>query len=1051
MLFGLMITSTAAPAVKETKIGERILWVGDNTDNGSNFHCNTPPNQGRGNVSVNVLDKDGIIVKSGVYNLGELGEVFVFEYVGEIPTLGPRCWRLVGKAEDQTIDKKGVPTGNVNKVVNESYQCAYHSPGNPGCGSIEWYSFSNQSGVPDGKNIQLTHKRDLVDLEIVKYLDGKVASGMEGVFEFKLEIRATQGNLWSEVGIFTIDNNGVANAKILKDRSYRITEVNIGKGFIDLTNNPITFNTNGNIKNNKVSIRWDNERTFIQINKIWKDVDGNTVNKPVGLDAKFDIYKVKINRDKTVTNILVAEGVAAGVKTRVEPGRYWVEEQEIDGYEKQPGVEIFVHPHKGATYTFINEPTKTFKGFTDLFIPKYIKQGDNFIPWSEWEENGLLDDFAYIWFDIYKSDASGTKGNLINSIQLDWNVLAKDYGVYLEDLTVGEWYRVEERIDIDTAETDGYVYIERLKAFGINEPLPILFFQAEKESDETQMSFFDFQTQNPASGRVERTTNIISNKFDPALLLFSCTDDYDDYFVSKATSQGFNIDDTVEWYHSVYAGLAKIRDVWMNGMQVYNFTNFFATLGAINLDIDDTIYSPEFLWNRDDFMTQGFERTRFGDTVIYEKTFSLLENFVVDDEGDSEPVMFHITGDNAWLLFVNGQFVTKSYGFDKFWSANGGDPVALSAAELDRVIGDRSDSYIYTDGDADTWARVVSVDITDFLKLSAENTITVVGVNEMCDYEGGEYRDDGYLEARPGYNPGGFIFGCVINTYSDYYQLVNKLPEDFKFKGDLFIMADFELYKDIENYKSVNKETPIISEDQTKTLVSKSGLAWNNGHTVVKVNVSEASLDGERFQVADSSPYNRAVDAWYVVTITDGMLTVSMESNVTKANIGAYVWDQFPESFGNAPNHVGLSVTIPMPEEYNEFVYLYFHNEGGMEWKSGSTSTFERWDSCCGDTEICEECEFPLITANVYDADGNMVAENLVLEQGVMGWAIAKPLTKLQPGMYTVILYANGNKIDELKREVFELGSTEFDFSLKSLRCGCDVIIVEDDSHICTK
>ena len=84
------------------------------------FHCNA--NGGNGRVWVDLYDErfeaDKAKKKDGV---GGVLEALI--------DLGDNCWLL----------------------ASDEYFC-------PACGNNEWVSYSNKSGVPNGKNIQLTHQ-----------------------------------------------------------------------------------------------------------------------------------------------------------------------------------------------------------------------------------------------------------------------------------------------------------------------------------------------------------------------------------------------------------------------------------------------------------------------------------------------------------------------------------------------------------------------------------------------------------------------------------------------------------------------------------------------------------------------------------------------------------------------------------------------------------------------------------------------------------------------------------------------------------------------------
>lgn len=137
-----------------------------------------------------------------------------------------------------------------------------------------------------------------------------------------------------------------------------------------------------------------------------------------------------------------------------------------------------------------------------------------------------------------------------------------------------------------------------------------------------------------------------------------------------------------------------------------------------------------------------------------------------------------------------------------------------------------------------------------------------------------------------------------------------------------------------------------VSADDTKTLVSLSSNAFKNGHTYVPVNVATASAEGGTwFDIADSSPQNRATGYKYNVKIANNKLTISFDDRLIAANVGAYVVNNPQEFPGNAPAHFGNSVTVDMPTGYGDIVYLYFHNADGLKWYTTGKYEFKeyRW------------------------------------------------------------------------------------------------------------
>ena len=221
------------------------------------------------------------------------------------------------------------------------------------------------------------------------------------------------------------------------------------------------------------------------------------------------------------------------------------------------------------------------------------------------------------------------------------------------------------------------------------------------------------------------------------------------------------------------------------------------------------------------------------------------------------------------------------------------------------------------------------------------------------------------------------------------------------------------------------------SFNEEGTLVSRSDSAFGNGHTYVAVDVAKASAaGGVWFEIADSSPKNRATGYYYNVQIADEKLTISFDSRLISANVGAYVVNDSGQFPGNAPSHHGSSVTVDMPAGYGETVYLYFHNEGGIKWYTTGKYEFVRYDFLRNDEyerhlvdeDIIKEKKVgrelvsdEIITDDEYNvefglvckaADGKTVFEGTIANGGfeIVSEGVA-------PGEYTCIL--SGNDIED--------------------------------------
>ena len=172
-----------------------------------------------------------------------------------------------------------------------------------------------------------------------------------------------------------------------------------------------------------------------------------------------------------------------------------------------------------------------------------------------------------------------------------------------------------------------------------------------------------------------------------------------------------------------------------------------------------------------------------------------------------------------------------------------------------------------------------------------------------------------------------FVQPYFANKTQYYY--VNKIQPYYHYEFQKYFHNVTDKYYDgvaARYYTSADEKT-LVSD-----LRGKDGAAFNNGHTYVKVDVKKAEAEPQYFGIADSSPSNRPIDYGYYVTIANDKLTVYFDDMLKSANVGAYVANKPNQFPGNAPAHYGKTVTVDMPKNYGDVVYLYFHNEGGIEW-----------------------------------------------------------------------------------------------------------------------
>jgi len=117
-------------------------------------------------------------------------------------------WNLTGVAA-QNLDAKG-------KAIKDSYT-ALEMVVCPKCGSTEWITFSNNSGLPDGKNVQMQHPAPSLTLPppvfpgsatFYKTKYGGLLPVANGEFAFDLFKVNADGSIGAKVGTYTNDADG---------------------------------------------------------------------------------------------------------------------------------------------------------------------------------------------------------------------------------------------------------------------------------------------------------------------------------------------------------------------------------------------------------------------------------------------------------------------------------------------------------------------------------------------------------------------------------------------------------------------------------------------------------------------------------------------------------------------------------------------------------------------------------------------------------------------------------------------------------------------------
>lgn len=170
-------------------------------------------------------------------------------------------------------------------------------------------------------------------------------------------------------------------------------------------------------------------------------------------------------------------------------------------------------------------------------------------------------------------------------------------------------------------------------------------------------------------------------------------------------------------------------------------------------------------------------------------------------------------------------------------------------------------------------------------------------------------------------------------TVDEYYQ--RPVTEIYQRYAQRYLIPVFE--KKLAGAYNDTMVTRLDYSSNKADAKPTNGDAFKNGHTYVAVNVADASSeDGVWYTIADSSKnngkktpdqYNKPVDYKYNVKIADGKLTVSCDDRLAYAGVGAFVYAAAPKDAKNAPAHFAGSVTVDLPKDCGNTVYLYTHFE----------------------------------------------------------------------------------------------------------------------------
>ncbi|MCL2335950.1 MAG: PEGA domain-containing protein [Firmicutes bacterium] len=694
----------------------------------------------------------------------------------------------------------------------------------------------------------------------------------------------------------------------------------------------------------------------VTIEKIWNDKTGNVITNQKLID--------ELNANLSFTNGFVlgnnAIKISAWAGKTVSFGEnpineYKLVDVKVNGVsvsDVNSAVSLSLKANDKATVVLTNQKQE-YQPPGIIQLVKMVQRGNNApIAWDSNNPDYVADN-DNIWFDLYKGD--------INSQDKLASVHAVDGVVTFTNLVVGQEYTVKESF-ADPALADKYVAINPITTTAWAE-------------DTTEHPSFTQVTPDPSAGVVNQRDVIISNINDPALKVYDCFNGYD----NKQLILGANLDDeNALWYNSMTSAVEPITPFWRSYMA--GFSDFYANnLANLWLNPATQDYRPQFVWSTSDF-TDPVKAVQ-GDTVIFEKEFTPLDQI-------NGQTTLYATGDNAFLVYVNGQYAGKSDAVVHTPQSLGLTD-ELTAGNLAAIIGDRDDAYINTHNDMATWEKVYTFDITNKLIPGEKNTITIVGVNESKTTQG--------FDANPMKNPGGFIFGCEVNSQTDKLTFVNQLPSNDE--GTLAVSAAVNLTYDEVTYVPVY-ETLFIPNDTT---VSKSVYLFpndNSGMRYVAVNVAAASSgDGVWFELADSSPSNRGLGLSYNVKIADGQLTVSFADGVVVPNdnigilLSAKQFDSRPTSELKHDN----VLTKALPAGTGDVVYLYLHSKGGIQYNGTKIVDWKEVSRVQKDGVYEGTLKLEITGPNDY----SYTDENFDGNIGVV-------LDKLEPGDYTVTLSGDG-------------------------------------------
>jgi len=371
--------------------------------NNANFHCNAINGNGR---VWTTLGKD---------YTQQMNDLLTFERTDlrapQSVASKDTTWLLINRATQEPImSANGKKIEGWKPAVNaEMFICEQ-------CGSQLWVSFSNNSGEPDGKNIQITHPGK--NIEIVKvWLDAEGNVIKNSSLSAKFTITWT-GKDGVERSMKNIGPGKYFFPEDLID-SIVVTESGVTKNYtlIEIGGRNVIGVISGQLEDDAVTFT-NKEDPHAIIFKEW-DIDGKitkggkiTIGEgedAVTIEALFDIYAYDEDANgKPVRGKVLFSGIKSGQKVYLDPDNYIVAEQPKANFVRQSDKVIEVGENKVGTCTFLNKPDVTEKSYGDLTFEKKIKTDNGEMNIVEWlNSKGLsLDICLGLEFILVASDGT---------------------------------------------------------------------------------------------------------------------------------------------------------------------------------------------------------------------------------------------------------------------------------------------------------------------------------------------------------------------------------------------------------------------------------------------------------------------------------------------------------------------------------------------------------------------------------------------------------------------------------------------------------------------